>query len=106
MGGRQEEFKYSADALIRMRLPLLEDEGAAGERTQPRRLEVHDEQQDRWRPAQILRFAADGRVELCYAPETEGARETREWVDLAQCRYRWGANLGSGPMQPVRAVEI
>ena len=70
-----------AERLIRLDMPELElDPG------QPRRLELRTSPVEPWTEYVIDRFGADGRVRLSLPG---GAAQTRKWVDLTKCEYRW-----------------
>jgi hypothetical protein len=53
---------------------------------QPRRLEMRESSDEPWNTYILERFGADGRVRLLLQG---GAAETRKWVDLTKCEYRW-----------------
>ena len=53
---------------------------------QPRRLEMRESTVDPWNTFVLERFGADGRVRLLLEG---GGAQTRRWVDLTKCEYRW-----------------
>ena len=70
-----------AERLVKLDMPALGLEPG-----QPRRLELRESALDPWNTYNIERFGADGRVRL----QLEGgAAQTRKWVDLTKCEYRW-----------------
>jgi hypothetical protein len=79
-GGPQRQHSYDASQLVRITVPNL-DRGSE----RRRRLEIHDDQTDQWRPGEVERVSIDGRAEVRF-DATPG--ET-EWLDLARRRYRW-----------------
>ena len=52
---------------------------------QPRRLEIHDNNQDVWNRFKIERYAIDGRMFV----RSEDDPQNCEWLDLSKKRYRW-----------------
>ena len=70
-----------AERLIKLDMPELELSA-----DQPRRLEMREKPTDQWNTYCIEKFGADGRVLLILEG---GAAQTRRWVDLTQCKYRW-----------------
>ena len=70
-----------AERLVKLDMPELELSP-----DQPRRLELRETPLQPWNEYTIDRFGADGRVRLCLAG---GAAQTRKWVDLSKCEYRW-----------------
>ena len=73
----------SAEGLAMVKLDMPELQLEAG---QPRRIEMRETPQQPWNEYVIDRFGADGRVRLSYPG---GAAQTRKWVDLTKCEYRW-----------------
>ena len=70
-----------AERLIKLDMPELELQPG-----QPRKLELRENPLQPWNTYVIDRFGADGRVRI----ELEGgAAQTKKWVDLTQCEYRW-----------------
>ena len=70
-----------AERLVRLDMPELDlDPG------QPRKLELRTSPLEPWNEYVIDRFGADGRVRLSLVG---GAAQTRKWVDLTKCEYRW-----------------
>ena len=70
-----------AERLIKLDMPELELQPG-----QPRKLELRENPMQPWNAYVIDRFGADGRVRI----ELEGgAAQTKKWVDLTQCEYRW-----------------
>ena len=70
-----------AERLVKLDMPALGLEPG-----QPRRLELRESALDPWNTYNIERFGADGRVRL----QLEGgAAQTRKWVELTKCEYRW-----------------
>ena len=70
-----------AERLVRLDMPELGLEPG-----QPRRLEMRESATDPWNVYRLERFGADGRVLLQL---DEGGAQTRKWVDLTKCEYRW-----------------
>ena len=70
-----------AERLVKLDMPEL---GLSPD--QPRRLELRETPLQPWTEYTIDRFAADGRVRLSLP---DGAAQTRKWVDLSKCEYRW-----------------
>ena len=71
----------SAERLVKLDMPELELEPG-----QPRRLELRETLQDDWGQYTIEKFGADGRVLIKL---DGGGAQTRRWVDLTRCEYRW-----------------
>ena len=70
-----------AERLVRLDMPELGLESG-----QPRRLEMRESPVDPWNVYTLERFGADGRVRLLLQ---DGAAQTRKWMDLTKCEYRW-----------------
>ena len=70
-----------AERLVKLDMPELELSP-----DQPRKLELREGAGDVWNTYVIDRFGADGRVRLGLE---DGAAQTRKWVDLSKCEYRW-----------------
>jgi hypothetical protein len=70
-----------AERLVRLDMPELGLEPG-----QPRRLEMRESPTSPWNVYTLERFGADGRVRLALQ---DGAAQTRKWVDLTKCEYRW-----------------
>ena len=70
-----------AERLVRLDMPELGLEPG-----QPRRLEMRESVTDPWNIYVLERFGADGRVRLLLEG---GAAQTRKWMDLTKCEYRW-----------------
>ena len=70
-----------ADRLVKLDMPELTLEPG-----QPRRLQLREGVADVWTEYYIDRFGADGRVRLNLP---DGAAQSRRWVDLTTCEYRW-----------------
>ena len=70
-----------AQRLVRLDMPELDLQPG-----QPHRLELRSNPAEPWAEYTIDRFGADGRVRLCLAG---GTAQTRRWVDLTKCEYRW-----------------
>ena len=70
-----------ADRLVKLDMPELTLEPG-----QPRRLQLREGVGDAWTEYYIDRFGADGRVRLNLP---DGAAQSRRWVDLTKCEYRW-----------------
>ena len=70
-----------ADRLVKLDMPELTLEPG-----QPRHLQLREGVADVWTEYYIDRFGADGRVRLNLP---DGAAQSRRWVDLTKCEYRW-----------------
>ena len=70
-----------AERLVRLDMPELGLEPG-----QLRRLEMRESPVEPWSTYILERFGADGRVRLLLQ---DGAAQTRKWVDLTKCEYRW-----------------
>ena len=68
------------ERLVKLDMPELELEPR-----QPRKLEIHDNNQDVWNRFKIERYAIDGRVFV----RSENDPHNFEWLDLSKKRYRW-----------------
>ena len=73
--------RLHAERLVRLDMPELELSA-----DQPRRLELREKESDQWTEYTIDRFGADGRVRLKLEG---GGTQTRRWIDLSKCEYRW-----------------
>ena len=70
-----------AERLVRLDMPELGLEPG-----QPRKLELRETNTDPWNTFELERFGADGRVRIKLE---DGGAQTRRWVDLTKCEYRW-----------------
>ena len=70
-----------AERLVRLDMPELGLEPG-----QPRRLELRESNLDPWNTYVLERFGADGRARIMLEG---GAAQSRRWVDLTKCEYRW-----------------
>ena len=77
------KFLQSLHAAILVRLDMPE---LGLEPGQPRRLAMRESPVGPWNTYTLERFGADGRVRLLLQ---DGAAQTRKWVDLTKCEYRW-----------------
>ena len=71
----------SAERLVRLDMPELGLEPG-----QPRKLELRESNREPWSTYELERFGADGRVRIVLQG---GGAQTRRWVDLTKCEYRW-----------------
>ena len=70
-----------AERLVRLDMPELDLQPG-----QPRKLEMRETPAQPWNEYVIDRFGADARVRLSYP---DGVAQSRKWVDLTKCEYRW-----------------